>query len=274
VRDVHSTSVKFADRGSVSARPQARRFTHGLAARRLLHLLVLLVLVLVTTTSTAQAAQESASSWTTELQSAQALGPLGQSIKEYPDQLLLPPRDSSLIAGLVVQSATTSQRGLTDTGTPFYQVTLGRQAVAGQPMEARFFGTRGAALYPSLGGNPARPAGCTANAEYCTDSLFGPGGVLTTEVFFGLTSTRSDRAQVTHNLSPNGASWAVVLYRSSTDQVFGFTLHGATADQAGSVDLDPSNRTLAQRLVDQAASFAPVIVSQGDTLAASHLEQL
>lgn len=274
MRDVHSTSARLGDRDTVSARPQARRFTHGLAARRLLHLLVLLVLALATTTSTAQAAQETVPSWTTELQSAEALGPLGQSIKEYPDQLLLPPRDSSLIGGLVVQSATTSQRGLTDPGTPFYQVTLGRQAGPGQPIEARFFGTRGAALYPSLGGNPARPTGCTANAEYCTDSLFGPGGVLTTEVFFGLTSARGDRAQVTHNLSPNGASWAVVLYRSSTDQVFGFTLHGTTADQAGLVDLDPGNRALAQRLVDQAASFAPVIVSQGEALAASHPAQL
>jgi hypothetical protein len=270
MRDVYSTSTRPGDRSAASPRPQARRFIHGLATRRLLHLLVLLVLALATTTSTAAAAQESASSWTTELQSAQALGPLGQSIKEYPDQLLLPPRDSSLIAGLVVQSATTSQRGMTDPGTPFYQVTLGRQAEAGQPIEARFFGTSGAALYPSLGGNPARPAGCAANAEYCTDSLFGPGGVLTTEVFFGLTSVRGDRAQVTHTLSPNGASWAVVLYRSSTDQVFGFTLHGAAANQAGSVDLDPSNRVLAQRLVEQAASFAPVTVSQGEALAVSH----
>jgi hypothetical protein len=240
----------------------------------MLHLLVLFVLALATTTSTAQAAQETAPSWTSELQSAQALGPQGRPIKEYPDQLLLPPRDSSLIDGLVVQSATTSQRGASAEGTPFYQVTLGRQAEPGQPVEARFFGTHGAALFPNLGGNPARPSGCTATAEYCTDSLFGPGGVLTTEIFFGLNSARGDRAQVTHNLSPNGASWAVVVYRPSTDQVFGFTLHGATADRAGAVDLDPSNRSLAQQLVDQAASFAPVIVSQGDALAATYLTQL
>jgi hypothetical protein len=235
---------------------------------------VLLVLALATTTSTVRAAQEADASWTSELQSAQALGPQGRPIKEYPDQLLLPARDSGLIAGLVVQSATTRQRGLTGEGTPFYQVTLGRTGGAGQPLEARFFGTRGAALFPSLGGNPARPTGCTDSANYCTDSLFGPGGVLTTEIFFNLTTSRGDRAQVTHNLSPNGASWAVVLYRPSSDQVFGFTLHGATADRAGSVDLDPSNRALAQRLVDQAASFAPVVVSQDDALAAAPLTAL
>ena len=59
-----------------------------------------------------------------------------------------------------------------------------------------------------------------------------------------------------------------MLHRPGTDQVFGFTLHGSSADQAGSVDLDPSNRALAQRLVDQAASFAPVIISQRETLSA------
>jgi hypothetical protein len=235
---------------------------------------VLFVLALAATTSTVHAALDTEGTWTSELQAAQALGPQGRPIKEYPDQLLLPARDSSLIAGLVVQSATTSQRGLSDPGTPFYQVTLGRGVGAGQPVEARFFGTRGAALFPSLGGNPARPAGCAASASYCTDSLFGPGGALTTEVFFNLTSSRGDRAQVTHNLSPNGASWAVVVYRPSTDQVFGYTLHGATADRAGSVDLDPSNRALAQRLVDQAASFVPVVVSQDDALAATQLVAL
>jgi hypothetical protein len=231
------------------------------------------VLALATTTSTVHAAQESAA-WTSELQAAQALGPQGRPIKEYPDQLLLPARDSSLIAGLAVQSATTSQRGLSGPGTPFYQVTLGRGAETGQAVEARFFGTRGAELFPSIGGNPARPAGCAASANYCTDSLFGPGGALTTEVFFNLTSSRGDRAQVTHNLSPNGASWAVVLHRPSTDQIFGFTLHGATADRAGSVELDPSNRPLAQRLVDQAANFAPVLVSQNADLAAIQLAAL
>jgi hypothetical protein len=273
MRDVHEAATRHQGSRTIRTRPQAWRPAPGQAVRQALHAMVLFVLALATTTSTVHAAQDSGA-WTSELQSAQALGPQGRPIKEYPDQLLLPARDSSLISGLVVQSATASQRGLSEQGTPFYQVTLGRDAQAGQPVEARFFGTHGGALFPSLGGNPARPTGCAASADYCTDSLFGPGGVLTTEIFFNLASGRGDRAQVTHNLSPNGASWAVVLYRPSTDQVFGFTLHGATADRAGSVDLDPTNRPLAQRLVDQATSFAPVVVSQNADLAALQLAAL
>ena len=233
----------------------ARRSRARPSLLNLRHAVVLALLALLTTAPSVRASRDAAAGWSAELTSATPLGPQTRPVAEYPGQLHLPARDDQLLRGLAVQSAAFGQRPSAGGGTPFYQIILGDSSDGGQPMLARFFGAPGPELFPSFGGGPDRPEGCADSAIYCTDSLYGPGGPITSETFYGLTSSRGDRAQVVHSVIRGGQNWSVILYRPSADAMYGFTLHGRVAEQVGAGGLGLDNAALAQKLVDRAAGF-------------------
>jgi hypothetical protein len=247
----------------------ARRSRARPSLLNLRHAVVLALLALLTTAPSVRASRDAAAGWSAELTVATPLGPQTRPVGEYPGQLRLPARDDRLVRGLAVQSATFGQRPSPSGGTPFYQVILGDSPDGGQPMLARFFGAPGPELFPSFGGGPDRPEGCADSAVYCTESLYGPDGPITTETFYGLTSARGDRARVVHSVIRGGQSWSVVLYSPDANAMYGFTLHGRIAEQVGANDLGPGNATLARKLVDLAAGFELVSLRDQGAVARS-----
>ena len=239
---------------------QTRPLKSGRQLTALRHLLLLTLLALGTAATPAGASRDPSAGWSAELKVATPIAPGMRPIDEFPGQLRLPNRDDATVQHLAVQSATYGLRPSPSGGTPFYQVVLGQTPEPGQPILARFFGAPGSTLFPSFGGGPIRPDDCAPTAPYCTDSLYGPGGPITTEMFYGLASTSADRAQAVHSFGPYGESWFVILYSPTTDATFGFTLHAERASQVGASSLSPANLRFAQRLVDQAAAFDVVML--------------
>jgi hypothetical protein len=123
---------------------------------------------------------------------------------------------------------------------------------------ARFFGARGAALYPTFGGGPPRPDGCPDGVAYCATSQLGDSSQPTLETFFDLSNSLADSARVSHSLLPSGQSWTVIVYDRQADLTYGFTLHDAAADAVGASGLGQANLALAQALVERAAGFEAV----------------
>ena len=224
---------------------------------RLQHLLLLGCLALMTTATTVRAADVPIRGWSAELFAAHTLGPEGRPIVEYPGELRLPTRDSQLVAGLAVVSATSGLRPRSDQGTPFYQIVLAEGSGPDQPIQALLYGGIGARLFPSFGGGPTRPDGCEAAATYCSEDLYAAGAP-TTETFYDLTSSRGERAEAVHSSWRDRESWTVLLYNPGADVTYGLTLHDAAARHIGATGLTPANRELARSLVELAAGFEPL----------------
>jgi hypothetical protein len=220
------------------------------------HLVLLFSLALAATTTTVRAADEAAAGWTAEFATARSLGPAGRTLAEFPGQLRLPARSHPLLAGLTVQSATAGLRGGPEQGVPFYQIALGSQPDADQPIQVLVYGASGARLFPSFGVGPDRPEGCGESARYCTEDLYAAGAP-TAEMFYGLRSAAGDEARVVHIHWRDRESWTALLYNRSADLVQGITVHDDSARQIGATGLSPANVDLAQRLVELVASFEP-----------------
>jgi hypothetical protein len=235
---------------------------HGRHLRRLSSLQLGLVLLLASLALVAPVAESvegsaGATTWSSDLRAAPTLGPSGRPIGEFPGQARLPRRDDPLVRDLVITSAIYAERPTMQGSVPFYQVLMGQPGPE-PTLVARFFGARGAALYPTFGGGPPRPEGCSDSVAYCATSQLGDPSQPTLETFFDLSNSFGVSARVSHSLLPSGQSWSVILYDRQADLTYGFTLHDAAAAAIGANGLGAANLALAQSLVERAAGFEAV----------------